>query len=236
MLSTRRSFKNMAYNKEDMSENEPEAYREGWVPFLDLKIWLDSRPLIPRPETEWWTEELVQAMSKWPDELRFLDLCAGSGAIGCAVLKNVPNARVYFGEIDPAHESTILKNIRQNKLDESRAEIQIGDLFEPFGDMKFDFIATNPPYVPEGRELDISVEDFEPVLALRAGPDGLSVINRVAKALPEHIERSGQAWIECDSEYAKQALKLFRATGFVVQIRNDQYDRPRLLVVSFPHD
>ncbi|MDO8624126.1 MAG: methyltransferase [bacterium] len=230
---------------------EPEAYKIGWVPFLGLKIWLDSRPLIPRPETEWWTElfcEEVGSVTKkvWPDSdgrpedflrgaphLRVLDLCAGSGAIGCAVLKHCPNATVYFGEIDPAHKATILKNIRENNLDESRAEVRIGDLFEPFDEMQFDFIAANPPYVPEGRALPASVENFEPARALRAGADGLAVIRRIAAELSKYLAPSGQAWVECDSPSAEAASGLFAAQGLKAEIRNDQYDRPRIIVISF---
>ena len=245
-----------------MVDNEPEAYRIGNIPFLGLTIYLDSHPLIPRPETEWWTEELVRELDgalsgdayfsaekslglaptrsgtslKTTTELAVLDLCAGSGAIGCAILKYVPNAQVYFCEIDPTHKETISKNIRENKLDESRAEIRIGDLFEPFGDLKFDYIAANPPYVPEGRTLDASVEDFEPSLALRAGHDGLAIIRRIITELPRRLKRGGAAWIECDLDNIDEAKHLAETGGLEATIRNDQYDRPRILVVSFKND
>jgi release factor glutamine methyltransferase len=216
-----------------MSE-EPEAYREGWVPFLGLKIYLDSRPLIPRPETEWWVEQLV--LKNAAPKLSVLDLCAGSGAIGCAVLKQFPTAQVYFGEIDPKHEATIRKNIRENNLDESRAHVCSGDLFAPFSnrtsDVRFDIVAANPPYVPSDRELPKSVTDYEPALALRAGPDGLGVIRRIATELKNHLKPGGQAWIECDSEHAKVARALFERAGFSAKSMSDQYDRPRVIVVS----
>jgi release factor glutamine methyltransferase len=246
-----------------MQSEEPEAYRLGWVPFLGLKIWLDSHPLIPRPETEWWVEELILELKSVPSgdayfsaekslglrpspsgtslsdtsQLSVLDLCAGSGAIGCAILAQCPNAQVYFCEIDPEHEATIRKNIRENKLDESRAEVRIGDLFEPFAASPpaggFDFIAANPPYVPEGRELPVSVADYEPALALRAGPDGLAVIRRIALELPRHLAKGGAAWVECDAEHADAARELFTEQGFKAFIKNDQYERPRVIVISF---
>lgn len=224
-----------------MNADEPEAYGIGWQPFLGLKIYLDSKPLIPRPETEWWTEQLLKVRTS--DVLTFLDLCAGSGAIGCAALKFLPNAQVYFGEIDPKHEATILKNIRENNLDVSpafaeasagkRAHVGIGDLFEPFGDTKFDVIAVNPPYIPAGRELPSSVADYEPAIALRSGVDGLDLIRRIARELPSRLHKDGVAWIECDSAHASTACGLFVAQGFSAEIRNDQYDRPRIIVVSF---
>ncbi|MDD3531556.1 MAG: methyltransferase [Candidatus Pacebacteria bacterium] len=258
-------------------DETPEAYRYGWQPFFGLHIHLDSKPLIPRPETEWWAEQLFieleghvgmaasAAPSRQVSETRvsqrdgarggdfsaekyaalvegtvdsarytFLDLCAGSGAIGCAALKALPHAEVYFGEIDPAHEATILKNIRENNLDASRAHVSIGDLFEPFADISFDVIAINPPYIPADRALDRSVADYEPALALRSGADGLDLIRRIALELPKHLAPSGIAWIEVDSPSAEAARALFATQGLKAEIRTDQYDRPRVIVVSFP--
>ncbi|MBI4088664.1 peptide chain release factor N(5)-glutamine methyltransferase [Candidatus Kaiserbacteria bacterium] len=262
-------------DKERLALGEPLAYVIGWQPFLGLKIYLDSRPLIPRPETEWWTEQLLKSESperktgvrlgraarsapvfrSGNEPLRFLDLCAGSGAIGCAALARLPaspelqrgepNAQVYFGEIDPAHEATILKNIRTNGLDESRAHVRIGDLFSAKGgsasggellsSMKFDIIAANPPYIPASRTLPQSVADFEPALALMAGIDGLAIIRRIAAELPRHLTTGGTAWIECDSAHVEAAQKLFGARGLDAKIHNDQYDRPRFFVIKSRH-
>lgn len=235
-------------DKHRLASGEPVAYVIGWQPFLGLKIYLDSKPLIPRPETEWWVEELIAVMRKvWPNkvrrsedfskggnEFRFLDLCAGSGAVGCAALAKLQDAYVYFGEIDPEHEATILKNVRENGLDEPRADIRIGDLFEPFDNLKFDVIAANPPYIPTDRTLPASVTNYEPTRALRAGKGGLDVIRRIAKELPKYLAEKGMAWIECDSATAEAAAALFRSQNFHVEIRTDQYGKPRVLVVSFP--
>lgn len=212
--------------------DEPEAYRIGNQPFYGLTIHLDSHPLIPRPETEFWTEQLLAHVRPRRSYMRFLDLCAGSGAIGCAALKYLPHAQVYFGEIDSAHEATILKNIRANNLVNARADIRIDDLFEPFGDMRFDVIAANPPYIPEERELPASVADYEPSLALRAGPDGLAVTRRIALELPRRLAPGGVAWIECDSAHAAAACALFTTQGLHAEIRTDQYHKPRIIVVS----
>ncbi len=249
-------------DKERLASGEPLAYVIGHQPFLGLKIYLDSHPLIPRVETEWWTEQLLQKIrdeqgyqipevsqadepraSKFSAEnyaspecgtranLTFLDLCAGSGAIGCAALAHLPGAEVYFGEVDPAHEATILKNIRENELDETRAHIGIGDLFKPFDNMKFDVIATNPPYVPADCVLPQSVADYEPSLALFAGSDGLDYIRRIATELPQRLNAGGVAWIECDRGHAEVTRDLFTAEGFNAEIRADQYAQPRMVVV-----
>lgn len=217
-------------DRQRLYSGEPLAYIIGWQPFVGLRIYLDTHPLIPRPETEWWTEQLLSIIKA--SRITFLDLCAGSGAIGCAALARFPAAEVYFGEIDQAHEQTITKNIQMNGLDITRAHVRIGDLFAPFGDNKFDVVAINPPYIPLGRPLPQGVQAFEPPVALFAGIDGLDVLKRIALKLRKHLSPSGRAWIECDTMFIEQSAKLFTTQGFEVSIRTDQYAVPRILVVS----
>lgn len=250
-------------DKERLAHGEPLGYVIGYQPFLGLNIYLDSRPLIPRPETEWWTEQLLKEeqgtqgtlflerterdgasqnnfsaekyvvpKTKFPACRKFLDLCAGSGAIGCAALKTLPYMEVFFGEIDPAHEATIQKNIRENNLDASRAHISIGDLFEPFENQQFDVIAANPPYIPAGRTLDASVADYEPAQALYAGDDGLDLIRRIATGVRCHLTPVGEAWVEVDSAHAEAARALFATEGLTAEIRTDQYGAPRVIRAS----
>jgi release factor glutamine methyltransferase len=222
-----------------LSSGEPLAYVIGTIPFLGLTIHLDSHPLIPRPETEWWTELLINDINKMSDEknptiygrVSILDLCAGSGAIGLAILKHCPNAQVSFGELVPEHAALIKKNIETNGLDASRADIRTGDLLIPFANEKFAVIATNPPYIPSWRTLPESVSMFEPYDALYAGEDGLAVINRIIEAAPNHLSLGGALWMECDTEHIADAHSQLLSRGFSkAEIRTDQYDRPRLLI------
>jgi len=212
---------------------EPLAYVIGWIPFLGLRIDLSSHPLIPRPETEWWTEELlahlVERFGKRPFTL--LDLCAGSGAIGLSVLKAFPHAQVHFGEKIPEHIALIQKNIVLNDLDGSRTTIKESDLFESFSTDHFDVIVTNPPYIPEARSLDTSVTSFEPAEALYAGSDGLDLIRRIAIDTPQRMNPSGEMWVECDIDNIEEAKKLLLAHDALrADIRTDLYGRPRIVV------
>ena len=214
-------------------EGEPLAYVIGWVPFLGLKIYLDTHPLIPRSETEWWTEELVAHLKETYGDAPFslLDLCAGSGAIGLVVLATFPNAHVAFGELVPEHAELIKKNLKENGLDVSRARIQTGSLFEPFADERFDVIATNPPYIPEERVLPPEVSRYEPSEALYAGSDGLSLIRQIALGAREHLKEASEIWIECDIENAEETKNLLMTHGAAAaSIRKDLYGRPRLSV------
>ncbi len=219
-----------------LENGEPLAYVIGWVPFLGLSIRLDSRPLIPRPETEWWTEALCEHLREkfGTQPFSFLDLCAGSGAIGLAVLSRFPSAQVAFAELSPLHSALIHMNIDENNLDSSRADIRSGDLFEPFAHAKFDIIATNPPYIPHTRQLEDSVSKFEPSEALFAGPDGLDIIKRIVREAPAHMRTQGELWIECDTTNIIETAEHLQATECTsVEIRTDLYGRPRVAVGYF---
>jgi release factor glutamine methyltransferase len=231
-----------------LAAGEPLAYVIGWVPFLGLRIYLspDSslaseasksrHALIPRPETEWWTEKLITYLrEKFGDEsFELLDLCAGSGAIGLAVLHAFPNAFVSLGEINPEHVQTIDRNIRENNLDDERVVMEAGDLFTPFEDTQFDIIVSNPPYIPEAREIEKSVTLYEPAQALYSGADGLDLIRHILADAPLYLLPQGELWIECDTENIEEAKSIAERAGYSdVHIHLDQYGRVRLLVGHF---
>lgn len=219
-----------------LAHGEPLAYVIGWIPFLSLSIRLDSQPLIPRPETEWWTETLIAHINErfGTGRCTVLDLCAGSGAIGLAVLSECPSAHVSFGELSPLHTALIGMNADENKLDTSRSTIRSGDLFTPFAGEKFDIIATNPPYIPSDRALEESVSGFEPSEALYSGLEGLDTIERIVSDAPEHLAPGGELWMECDVSNIERAATLMKERGFEnVEIRTDLYSRPRIVVGYF---
>ena len=98
---------------ERLKSGEPLAYVIGFVHFLDTKIWLDAKPLIPRPETEYWVKKAIETVCA-EELLTILDMCAGSGAIGVAVAKARSLARVDFVEINTSLHSNIIRNICDN--------------------------------------------------------------------------------------------------------------------------
>jgi len=116
-----------------LQSGTPLAYLIGSIPFLGCTIYLDSHPLIPRTETEFWTEKAIikirhnlRGLTPNSEELgvkplRILDLCAGSGAIGVSVAKTIPESQVDFAEIDPLHLPTIQKNIINNLPENSNS-------------------------------------------------------------------------------------------------------------------
>jgi HemK-like putative methylase len=218
-----------------LEAGEPLAYVIGWVPFLNLRVGLDSRPLIPRPETEWWTESLIAHLhTRFGDTpFRFHDMCAGSGAIGLSVLKAFPFAQVTFSELVPEHCELIRKNIEVNSLHSERADIRQSDLFLNFGDERWDVVAANPPYIPQGRELDMGVTNYEPGIALFSGSDGLDLIRRLAVDVPSRLHSEGELWLECDISNIREAAQLPVGSART-EILTDPYDRPRVVVAYYP--
>ncbi|MCP5303585.1 MAG: peptide chain release factor N(5)-glutamine methyltransferase [Pseudomonadales bacterium] len=212
---------------ERLAAGEPLGYVIGQVPFLDCTIYLDSKPLIPRPETEYWTEkaiyELREAAEAAPQPLRVLDLCAGSGCIGVAVAHALPSTRVTFAEIDETHTSTINRNIEQNGVNLSNTRILAGNLFENITG-PFDYILTNPPYIdPAVDRTESSVKNFEPHQALYGGNDGLALINQIIAEAPQHLTATGVLYIEHEPEQASAIQALGTTIGFSVTTHQDQY-------------
>ena len=252
-------------DKRRLASSEPLACVIGWIPFLGLKVYLDSHPLIPRPETEWWTEMMLESIHlrccgthsklhrtpctaqsfarprlasehfQTPSEsIHVLDLCAGSGAIGLSVLREIPTAQVCFIEKEHPHLATIQKNIAVNNLDPLRASLFSGDLFENVPETQFDIIACNPPYIPSTRILEKSVTEFEPAEALYGGDDGLDLIRRIAQEAPAHLKAHGELWLEADIENIDEAKGLLLSHGARdAVIQDDLYGRPRLVIAYY---
>jgi len=247
---------------EQLRAGVPVAYLIGWVPFLDCKIWLDSKPLIPRPETEWWVEKAITAIettgvatiatshSLTPEAkagashtlhtpLSVLDLCAGSGCIGVAVAKHFPETHLTLAEIDPAHLPTIEKNAHENlsvnrKVLNGDFRVVRSDVFENITG-RFNFILTNPPYIdPTLDRAEPSVKNYEPHLALYGGQDGMEIIIRIITDAPSYLVPSGQLWIEHEPEQAGAIATLGGAQGFAVNTHPDQYgvERYSILVLQ----
>lgn len=225
-------------DRERLQAGEPLAYIIGHVPFLGVTIFLDSpqvcqkdaegqactRPLIPRPETEYWVHEAIQEIKlSHMAAPRVLDLCAGSGCIGVATQKALPHAHVDFAEREIRHHDTIRRNIERNGLDPKKNGILGGDLFEHIPG-QYDYILTNPPYIDEAlKRVDPEVVAHEPHEALFGGADGLLYIGRIINTAAQHLTESGVLYIEHEPEQSEAIRHIATHNNFFVDIRTDQY-------------
>lgn len=223
----------------DLTELEagvPLAYVIGWIPFLNTDIHLDSRPLIPRIETEYWVDKVIRIIKELPSKkepLRILDLCAGSGAIGVAVLRNIPGAVVDFAEIERTHHFTILKNLSANHIDQKRVQVVGGDLFEKT-EGEYDYILSNPPYIDPAlrARVEESVALHEPKGALYGGEGGLELIYQIMREAPNHLVRGGVLFIEHEPEQTDAITRYAEQCRYArTKTMKDQYGHERVTML-----
>lgn len=204
-----------------LSNGEPLAYVIGWVPFFGAKIYLDSKPLIPRTETEYLVSVIAKEIENNGNRnMKILDLCAGSGCIGISLLKKFPSLKVDFAEIDESHHETIRRNLRENNLDQNNSKIFGGDLFQNIPD-SYDLIVSNPPYInPELSErIGASVLEHEPKIALFGGKDGIEIINKILEQAPSHLNENGVLYLEHEPEQVEHLSK----NPMYIESIKDQY-------------
>jgi release factor glutamine methyltransferase len=212
-----------------MITNPSEDYARGWVPFLDCKIFLDSRPLIPRSETEFWVQKFLDENRR--GTAKILDLFSGNGCIGIAVLKHAPNATVDFGEIETRHFPTIEKSLKENRASDVRFRFLKTDVWSGITG-RYDFILANPPYLDESATIAKSVRKLEPREALFADNDGFALIEKTIVGAKEHLLPHGELWLEHDPEQAERLTKLGKKLGFKVITNADQYGNLRYSVMA----
>lgn len=209
-----------------LEKGEPLAYIIGHVPFLDTTISLESRPLIPRAETEYWVKNIIADIQK-ETRPRVLDLCAGSGCIGIAILAHT-DAHATFAEIEEAHHTTITKNARENDIASDRYLVVGGDLFEHVSGT-YDFILSNPPYIDQSlNRADMSVQKYEPHEALFAKEHGMYFLQHIIEQSPTRLTQSGTLVLEHEPEHTESIQKSGNQAGFTdIHTYKDQYDIER---------
>lgn len=221
---------------ERLAHGEPLAYVIGWVDFLGARIDLSEHPLIPRPETEWWTEQLIAMLKEQRGSdapLRILDLFAGSGAIGIALARAFPHATVASADISEAAIRSVRTNANANACDDRVAAIR-SDLFSAI-DGVFDVIVANPPYIdPKHPEtVEPSVLAHEPHEALFGGERGLATIARFLSDAPTFLVPGGAIAMEFGLGQEHAIAEIAAELPFVsIQIKDDQYGIPRWLLAA----
>lgn len=220
---------------ERLEGGEPLAYIIGWVDYLGCRICLSSRPLIPRPETEWWTERLIERLGEYGSTVRILDLFAGSGCIGIALLHHLSNVSVDFGEIDPAHCQEIGRNIARNRIEPRRAAVIETDGFSDIHN-SYDIIVANPPYIPADSHdtVEPSVLAHEPHRALFAEDGGMRHIETLLKDAHRFLSGKSELVLEFGMGQEDAIVRTAGEFGWNVEIHNDQYNIPRWGIFTRP--
>ena len=159
--------------------------------------------MIPRPETELLVYNAKPYLTK---ESKVLDLCTGTGAIAIAIKKET-GASVFA--LDVSDSALSLAKENANSL---QAEINFikSDMFESLTEKDFDVIISNPPYIKSEdiKSLQSEVKNFEPILALDGGQDGLDFYKNIAKNAKKHLKKGGILLLEVGFDQAEMVKNL----------------------------
>ena len=212
---------------------KPLAYILGNQPFLGSKIVLKRPLLIPRPETEFWVSNLINELGEVDRKaLTILDLCCGTGCIGIAFAKEFMDSVVYAIDNSQLAVKISRFNAKLNNILGSYSVLH-GDVFkndwveELRG--RIDLIVSNPPYVPDGSKLPLSVKIWEDPKAIFGGINGIDfhkrIIDDIAPAVLRPSSLTNNVYLEIDPRNAAHLGKLYGNVLFEA----DQFQRLRLL-------
>ena len=224
---------------ERLEKGEPVDYIIGFVEFLGCTIDLSKKPLIPRVETEFWVEKAIENISnpstryaRSGQNLRILDIFAGSGCIGVAVLKHIKNSHVTFIDLEEKNLEQIKINTSLIRANKRRYKIIQSNMFERVVG-KYDCIFANPPYIPELRKTKVqkSVLKYEPKMALFGGGDGLFYIRKFLASAKNFLVENGKIYMEFDSIQKTKIEKLLKKLKYQKwEFHKDQYRKWRWVV------
>ena len=217
---------------ERIKKGEPLDFVIGWAPFLKCRIDLRYKPLIPRPETEYWAELAIKEIGK-RKSAKVLDIFSGSGAIGIAVLKHLRTAKVDFGEYEPELTKQITYNLKLNKLAGRKSKVFKSDIFKNIKG-KYDFILANPPYIPLARKSKVnsSVVKYEKPSSLWGGKDGLYFVRKFLAGAKTHLLPGGQIWMEFDAPEKEKVAAICHKLAYRFEPRKDQYGKWRYGIIQ----
>jgi release factor glutamine methyltransferase len=189
--------------------------------FYGLAFGLNEATLEPRPETELLVD---LAISRLPPNGRLLDLGTGTGCIPIATLANRPDAVAMATDLSGKALQMAGDNAHLHGA-HARIELRQGDWFAALpAQSVFDVIVSNPPYIasPVVETLAPEVKDFDPLLALDGGADGLAPYRIIAAQAARFLKPSGVVLVEIGFDQGETVTALFDRAGFVdVRIHKD---------------
>jgi release factor glutamine methyltransferase len=193
-------------------KGEPIQYITGETEFYGLPFVVTPDVLIPRPETEHLVEKVIQLASNFSAP-RIVDIGTGSGAIAVALAHKLPQASITAADISSRSLAIARENAKRNGVEVRFFE---GDLLAPVVAEKFEFVVSNPPYVPmaDRDSLDLEVREYEPVLALFAGEDGLDIYRRLIPVAFDALTPGGFAVLEIGYGQSAAVTELLAQAGF----------------------
>jgi release factor glutamine methyltransferase len=214
-------------------KREPLAYVLGSWSFYGLDLRCDARALVPRPETEVLVERCL-ALLDGTGASTIGDVGTGTGAIALALAARLPDASVTAIDLSPDALALAAENAAANGLAE-RVELLAGDLLAPVAGRQFDLVASNPPYVAPGDEVDPEVAGHEPALAVYAEDDGRAILERLAVDARTVLSPGGHLAVEVGEGKAPWLAERLAALGYVAsEVTRDLRGVERVVTARHP--
>jgi release factor glutamine methyltransferase len=187
---------------------EPLAWITGRTVFCGRELCVDSGVFVPR----WQSEVLARTAAQLlPERGVAVDLCTGAGSVAAVLATTRPDAVVFATELDPLAVACARRN---------GVQVLEGDLFAPLPDgirRRVDVLTAIAPYVPHAAldRLPRDVAEFEPVISLDGGHDGLDVVRRIVAGSVDWVRSGGSVLLEVGSNQVGDVASLLEHTGYV---------------------
>jgi release factor glutamine methyltransferase len=211
---------------------EPVTRIVGSRGFWTFEMEVQPDVLDPRPDTEVLVEMCVARLeARRAESLTFLDIGTGSGALLAALLSEFPKASGHAIDVSPHAVAAARQNLSMLGLSE-RAVVLQQSWADPVP-QRFDLVVSNPPYIPSAEILTLGpeVRNFDPVLALDGGADGLDAYRAIAKRWRDWIIPGGLLALEIGATQAADICRLFDSTGArLLEARKDYAGNDRTLL------
>ena len=212
------------------ANHEPVAYITGEKEFMSLKFYVDENVLVPRPDTEHLAELAIEIINA-NGICDVADFCTGSGALALSVAKNSPNAHVTGYDISLPALSVAEKN--KKILSVSNADFKELDVLKELSciDKKYELVISNPPYISrqEMTELDKTVSEYEPHLALFGGEDGLDFYKAISHNAHSFLKKGGILAFEVGCCQAEAVCGIMEKDFENIEIKKDYGDIDRVV-------
>ena len=199
-------------------QGEPLAYLIGKWDFFGMELEITPDVLVPREDTAVLAQAAIDAVREWGPGARVMDLCTGSGCVGLAVAKNVPECRcVVLADISNRALAVARSNLRGVHPSCSVSCVCADVKRPPAASLgTFHVITCNPPYIPSGEidSLDASVCQYEPRIALDGGADGLEFYRLIPAMWKKALKPGGWLLMECGWNQADEVAELMRKNGY----------------------
>ena len=216
-------------------KGEPLAYILGEWEFFGLPLYVTKDVLIPRDDTCAVVELAINKALFLGKDPRVLDLCTGSGCIGLAIAQRVKDAKVTLADISKEALAVAKKNVTRHQLS-ARVSCVQADALQPAPAFlgKFDMIVSNPPYIPTGEmaELDASVKDYEPHLALDGGADGLDFYRSIVKNYSSVLKPGGYLCFEFGMGQGDDVCRILEENQYTILERTRDYNEIERAVIA----